>query len=178
MKGVIFSAVQSAIERNFGDATWDQIIDDAGLSGAYTSLGNYDDAELVAIITGAPDDTGEGLAERLRWFGKESVPFLVEAFPEFFEGKLLLDFLPSLNHIIHPEVRKLYPGSTPPDFDLFDEGTDSLTLRYTSERQLCFLAEGFTFGVAAHTGETVEISQPVCMHEGGDHCELRIDVRR
>ena len=78
MKGVIFSAVQSAIERNFGDATWDQIIDDAELSGAYTSLGNYDDAELVAIITGAPDDTGEGLAERLRWFGKESVPFLVE----------------------------------------------------------------------------------------------------
>ena len=48
MKGVIFSAVQSAIERNFGDAIWDQIIDDAELSGAYTSLGNYDDAELVA----------------------------------------------------------------------------------------------------------------------------------
>ena len=42
MKGVIFSAVQSAIERNFGDAIWDQIIDDAELSGAYTSLGNYD----------------------------------------------------------------------------------------------------------------------------------------
>lgn len=178
MKGVIFNAVQDAIERNFGENAWDDTIERSGLDGAYTSLGNYDDEKLVTIITNAPDETGASIPDRLRWFGREAVPFLHAAFPDFFLKTTLRDFLPQLNHIIHPEVRKLYPGSTPPDFDIFKDDGETLTLRYTSERRLCFLAEGFTFGVARHTGEAIEIDQPVCMHEGDDHCELRIRVRR
>jgi len=177
MKGVIFSAVQDAIERNFGENAWDEAIVRSEVEGAYTSLGNYDDAELIAIITNAPSETGDSLPDRLRWFGQEAVPFLRAAFPAFFVNTNLRTFLPQLNHIIHPEVRKLYPGSTPPDFDIYDDASSTLTLRYTSERRLCHLAEGFTYGVARQTGETIEIDQPVCMHDGADHCELRIKVR-
>ncbi len=174
MKGVIFNAVQDAVERNFGDDAWDDTLDRAGVAGSYTSLGNYEDAELVAIVAAFPEATGTDTAARLRWVGAEAVPFLVGAFPQFFEDTDLRGFLPALNHMIHPEVRKLYPGATPPDFDITPQDADSLSLRYESERRLCWLAEGFTYGVARHLGETVVIDQPSCAQDGDDHCELRI----
>lgn len=174
MKGVIFNAVEDAVERVLGPKAWDDTLDRASASGSYTSLGNYDDGELVGIIEALPDDAGVGLADRLRWVGLNAVPFLVAAFPQFFDDVDVRRFLPALNHMIHPEVRKLYPGATPPDFDIRDDGGDEISLRYVSERQLCWLAEGFTLGVARHLDETVTISQPSCMHDGADHCELRI----
>ena len=132
MKGVIFNAVEDAVERTLGPDAWDDTLDRAAASGSYTSLGNYDDAELVGIIQALPDETGIGLDERLRWVGMNSVPFLVAAFPQFFEGVDVRGFLPALNHMIHPEVRKLYPGATPPDFDIRDDGGDEISLRYVS----------------------------------------------
>ena len=176
MKGVIFNAVQDAVERVFGANAWDDTLDRAEAGGSYTSLGNYEDAELVAIITSLPDETGDSVAERLRWVGINCVPFLVGAFPQFFEGVSLREFLPALNHMIHPEVRKLYPGATPPDFDIADIDDQTVSLRYVSERQLCWLAEGFTMGVAAHLDEQVAIDQPSCLHEGADYCDLRIRI--
>ena len=174
MKGVIFNAVEDAVERVLGPAAWDDTLDRASASGSYTSLGNYDDDELVGIIQALPDDCGSGLDARLRWVGRHSVPYLVAAFPHFFEGIDLRGFLPALNHMIHPEVRKLYPGATPPDFDIEDDGGPEISLRYVSTRQLCWLAEGFTLGVAEHLGESVSITQPSCMHDGSAHCDLRI----
>ncbi|MEO0495031.1 MAG: heme NO-binding domain-containing protein [Actinomycetota bacterium] len=176
MKGVIFNAFQDAVERGFGPDGWDDTLDRADAGGSYTSLGNYDDAELVAIVGALPSETGDNVSDRLRWIGINCVPFLVEAFPQFFEGITLKEFLPALNHMIHPEVRKLYPGATPPDFDITELDATTMSLRYVSERKLCFLAEGFTMGVASHLGQPIRIDQPMCMHEGDPYCELRIRI--
>ena len=32
--------------------------------------------------------------------------------------------------------------------------------------------EGLALGVGDHFGETFVVTQPVCQHKGGDHCEL------
>jgi len=174
MKGVIFNAVQDSVERVLGPDAWDETLDRAEVHGAFTSLGNYPDADLVAIIGALPEATGDTIPDRLRWVGINAVPFLVSAFPDFFAGADLRAFLPALNHMIHPEVRKLYPGATPPDFEIGEGPSDTLTLRYDSERRLCWLAEGFTLGVAAHLGESIRIEQTSCMHDNADHCDLLI----
>ncbi len=176
MKGLIFSAVEHAVERVFGPGEWDDVLDNAQLDGAYTSLGNYDDAELVAIVNALPEDTGPGIDDRLRWVGVNAMPFLVDAFPKFFEDIDLRGLLSSLNHMIHPEVRKLYPGATPPDFDIDDSEEGIISLRYQSERKLCWLAEGFVLGAAARFDESITVKQPQCMHVGADHCDLRIEI--
>ena len=49
MKGVIFNAVEDAVERAFGADGWDDTLGRAKVDGSYTSLGNYDDEELAAI---------------------------------------------------------------------------------------------------------------------------------
>ena len=125
-------------------------------------------------IGALPEATGDTIPDRLRWFGINAVPFLVSAFPDFFAGADLRAFLPALNHMIHPEVRKLYPGATPPDFEIGEGRSGTLTLRYDSERRLCWLAEGLTLGVAAHLGESIRIEQTSCMHDNADRCDLLI----
>ncbi len=176
MKGVIFNAVENSVERVFGPDAWDEVLDRADVGGAYTSLGNYQDIELVAIVNALPDDTGPGLDDRLRWVGINAMPFLQESFPRFFEDIELRGFLPSLNHMIHPEVRKLYPGANPPDFDIDYSEAGVISLRYQSERKLCWLAEGFVLGASAAFDEPVTVKQPTCMHDGADHCDLRIEL--
>ena len=59
----------------------------------YTSLGNYGDEELAAIVGALPDETGGTIPERLRWVGINCVPFLVEP-SHFFDEITLEDFLP------------------------------------------------------------------------------------
>ena len=58
MKGVIFNAVEDAVERAFGADGWDDTLGRAKVDGSYTSLGNYDDEELAAIVGALPDETG------------------------------------------------------------------------------------------------------------------------
>ncbi|MAJ88156.1 MAG: heme NO-binding protein [Acidimicrobiaceae bacterium] len=176
MKGVIFNAVEDAVEHAFGAGGWDDALGRAEVDGSYTSLGNYDDEELAAIVDALPDKTGSTIPEHLRWVGINCVPSFVEIFPHFFGEITLEDFTPALNHMTHPEVRELHPGATPPDFDISPIDYQAISMRYVSERKLCFLAEGLTIGIASHSGRTRHIDQPSYTHDSDPHCELRIHL--
>ena len=114
MKGVIFNAVEDAVERSFGADGWDDTLGRAEVDGSYTSLGNYGDEELAAIVGALPDETGGTIPERLRWVGINCVPFLVEAFPHFFDEITLEDFLPALNHMITQRCASSTPAPRRP----------------------------------------------------------------
>ena len=38
---------------------------------------------------------------------------------------------------------------------------------------MCYLGEGLSLCEADHFGETMVVTQPICQHRGGDHCELQ-----
>jgi hypothetical protein len=179
MKGIIFNLFEETVTQEFGEAAWEEVLERSGVDGAYTSLGNYSDEEFLTLLKCMPIEVGatEDRARLLRWFGRRSIPPLAQRYPVFFTGhSSARSFLLTLNEIIHPEVRKLYPGATPPVFD-FDavagiEGADRLVIGYRSARRLCALAEGFIEGAADHFGERVTIVQPVCMLEGHARCVL------
>ena len=100
---------------------------------------------------------------------------LAERYPEFFSPHAdVRSFLLTLNEIIHPEVRKLYPGAQVPDFEYRAPSADVLELVYRSERGRCDLAEGLILGSAAHYHQQVELTQPQCVHRGDDVCVLRV----
>jgi|TARA_B100001094_G_scaffold301320_1_gene327484 hypothetical protein len=174
MKGVIFNTTEDAVERPFGADGWEDTLARAEVDGSGTSLGNYDDAELTSIVGAVPDEAGGTIPDRLQWVGINCVSILLEASPHFFDGITLEDFLPALNRMIHPEVRKLYPGATPPDFNISPIDDQTISMRHVSERKLCFFAEGPTIEVASPVGQTLLIDQPSCAHDGDPHCELRI----
>jgi hypothetical protein len=91
----------------------------------------------------------------------------------FFEQPSCRSFLLTLNDIIHPEVRKLYPGAQAPDFTFSSSDDGALLIGYDSSRRLCELAEGFVLGAGDHFGEVVAVDQPECVHRGDAACILR-----
>jgi Haem-NO-binding len=113
--------------------------------------------------------------EALRWFGRESMPVLAERYPAFFNAHTSTrPFVVSVNDIIHPEVRKIYPGADVPVFDFRNLDDGGLLMGYQSARKLCSLAQGFVEGAAAHYREPVRFEHVSCMHKGDPKCVFRI----
>ncbi|HEV7735582.1 MAG TPA: heme NO-binding domain-containing protein [Candidatus Binatia bacterium] len=175
MKGIIFNLLEDVVTEQLGDATWDRLLDAAELDGAYTSLGSYPDADLLALVAAASAALDKPADDVVRWFGIHAIPLLANKYPQLFERhRSTRPFLLTLNGIIHPEVRKLYPGADTPDFDVDETSADELVLGYQSKRRLCALAEGLIEGAARHYGETVRIRHSVCMKRGDRHCRLAL----
>jgi len=175
LKGIIFNLVEEVVTAAYGEDTWDSLLDEAGVDGSYTSLGSYPDEDLFRLVGAASKALGVEPDAVVRQLGEGALPLLVQRYPQFFEGhESTRPFLLTLNDIIHPEVKKLYPGAEVPDFD-FDtsEGGGVLVIGYRSPRQLCALAEGLITGAARHYGERVDVTQPECVKHGAEKCLIR-----
>jgi hypothetical protein len=175
VKGIVFNLLEEVVSTEYGDAAWDRLLDAAGLEGAYTSLGSYDDAQVFALVRVASEALAIPPEDVLRWFGERAMPLLARRYPGFFGNHAhVREFLLTLNNIIHPEVRKLYPGAQTPVFDFDTSAADVLTIGYNSPRRLCALAEGFMRGAAAHYRQRLDIAHPQCMHHGDAKCVFHV----
>lgn len=147
MKGVIFNVVEEVVEELFDRDTWDDLLDQADLDGAYTALGDYADGELLAIVAATCAATGMSADEVLRTVGYHALTKLASRVPDTLTAAdSVFDFIRRVNDIIHPEVLKIYPDSTPPAFT-FEDHDDGLLVTYQSVRALPSLAEGLLAGI-------------------------------
>jgi hypothetical protein len=173
MKGIVFNVLEEVVSEGYGADTWDALLTAAGCDGAYTSLGSYPDGEFMRLAASASDLLGMPSEELLRWFGRLALPRFAERYPALFaEHHSARPFVLTLNDIIHPEVRKLYPGAEVPDFEFDASSADRLVIRYRSSRKLCAFAVGLIQGAAAYYGERVTVEQPECMKQGAAECVL------
>jgi hypothetical protein len=178
VKGIIFNLAEEVLTDKHGVEVWDEVLERSGLDGAYTSLGSYPDAELFAIVGAASELLGADAGDVVRDLGQGALPLLAERYPEFFAPhRDARSFVLTLNDIIHPEVRKVYPGAEVPEFDFDTSDADVLLMGYRSPRKLCALAEGFVVGAARHYGEVAEVRHLACMHDGADECLLECRFR-
>lgn len=176
MKGVVFGLLEQCVLLEHGDDAWDTALDAAASDGVYTSLGEYPDPEFDRIVEEVAVLRSQAPDETVRWLGRTGLPLLAESYPHLFERhRDARSFVLSLNDIIHPEVRKRFPGADAPTFDIRHVGPDRVVLAYTSARVLCAFAEGLLLGSAEHFGQRVAVAQPECRRDGAAHCVL--DVR-
>ena len=174
MKGVVFNLLEQLVARDFGEDTWDALLDASGLDGVYTSLGSYPDEDLGKLVSAASDALDMPADDVVRWLGRNALPLFAGHYPQLVEPhNSTRSFVLTLNEIIHPEVRKLYPGADVPEFD-FDSRGEVLVMGYRSPRKLCSFAEGLLLGAADHYDERLTIEQPSCMKRGDDQCVLEI----
>jgi hypothetical protein len=158
VKGIIFNLLETAVITDLGEDAWDDLLDDAGVHGAYTSLGNYPDEEIEALVIAAAKKTGQTRSEVLRRFGEKAMPFMKEAYPNLFQDcTSSREFVLSVNAKIHPEVRKLYPDASCPFFDVKAASGNEVKMDYKSSRELVDLAHGFINGAAEIFGDSVEV---------------------
>ena len=108
MKGVVFNLLEQLVFRDFGEDTWDTLLEASGLDGAYTSLGRYPDEDLVKLVSAAADALEMPADDVVLWLGRNAMPLFAELYPQLFEPHESAEsFVLTLNEIIHPEVRKL-----------------------------------------------------------------------
>lgn len=175
MKGIIFNLLEDVVVSTQGDAAWDTLLERADLDGLYTSLGSYDDAEMMRLVSTAATALSLSEDEVLRWFGRQAIPDMVQRWPAFFAPhEKTIPFLLTLNSVIHPEVRKLYAGAYCPHFDFTSPADGSLLIGYRSPRNLCGLAHGFTLGAGDHYGEEISVQHLECMQKGSDRCLISV----
>lgn len=175
MKGIVFNLLEEVVRRHHGEDMWDDILDRAGGSASFTSLGNYPDAEMYRLVGAASEILKVSSSEALRWFGRKAMPLLAEKYSAFFSPHhSSRSFTLSVNKFIHPEVRKLYTGADCPYFDFRENDDGSVEMTYRSARKMCALAQGFVEGAADHYGESVEFQHLECVHHGHAKCLFRI----
>jgi predicted hydrocarbon binding protein len=175
MKGVVFNLLEEVTVAELGENAWDNAIADSGVSGAYSALGSYDHGELVALISALAPTLGMDADSTVRWFGCEALGLLANRYPQFFEGHAsTTDFLLTLNDIIHPEVRKLYPGAMSPHFDYRVADPGRVVMAYRSSRGLCMFGQGLIEGAARHFGDGAAVSQPSCTRRGDPECVFEV----
>lgn len=179
MKGVVFNLLEEAVTRSFGPEVWDDLVDEADVSGAYTSLGNYSDDEILQLVTVAAAKLNLASPEVLRWFGEEAMPILKEKYGALFMGHpSARNFILSVNSIIHPEVRKLYAGAACPFFHFKAGEEGAVLMSYQSSRKMCDLAHGFIKGASKLFCEEVDIYHHTCMNHGAERCLMEVRWRQ
>lgn len=162
MLGLVFTEFTGMVEARFGADVLDEILDASGNrhDGAYTAVGDYDHAELVAMVAALSAHTGVPVTELVRAFGGHLMTVFVRDYRRFFETHdNLFDFLHSIDGLVHREVKKLYDAARPPRLVAESIDDTSIRLSYSSHRSMGDLAIGLLEGAAGHYGESVEIER-------------------
>ena len=155
MKGLVFREFEAMVEGAFGPDMFDDLVDDCDLDsgGAYTTVGDYDHAEMLALVTALSKRTGTPVPDLVVAYGQFLIPAFRERYQPFFDAHPdLFEFLESIETQVHVEVLKLYPTAQLPKFDTQRLDERTLLMTYTSPRPFAGLAHGLILGAIGHYG--------------------------
>ncbi|MFT7091199.1 MAG: hypothetical protein ACJAYW_001162 [Candidatus Azotimanducaceae bacterium] len=166
------------VETQFGMTEWNEVLDEAGLTGVYTSSALYSDDELLTLVSIISERNHVPVDDLIFAFGQHLFPAFSSRYPKLISPyDNLFDFLECIDSVIHVEVKKLHPDAITPLF-LHERLSDRrLKLEYRSERQFCTLALGLIDGAAEHFKQAYDLVHEPCLHHGADHCGFLINLK-
>lgn len=159
MLGVVFTEFLDMVETQFSAEVVDDIIDDAGVAGAYTAVGNYPLKDMVALVVALSRRADLPIPALLTAFGEHLFGVFSRRYGALFtDVSDSLTFIAGIEDRIHTEVRKLYPDADLPRFDIMEREADRLVVQYRSVKCLGDLALGLIRGCGAHFGERLAVT--------------------
>ncbi|WP_448556032.1 heme NO-binding domain-containing protein [Thalassotalea montiporae] len=177
MKGAIFCGYSEYIEQAHGLLTWLDIVDRSELaqSSSFIATDIYEDKIFVELLTISAELLNVSLSDILTEFGEFLFPTLLgSAKHHIGECTNVFEFLDHVENVIHIEVKKADPLAYTPSLILDTVSNSELLIKYTSHRQVCFLAEGLIYGAAKHFNQKVTIEHLSCTHQGDKHCLMKV----
>jgi len=139
MKGIVFTEFLELVETKFGLEMVDKIIGQSELDsgGAYTSIGTYDFAEMLSLLTNLSANTQISTDDLLLVYGEHFFAVIEKNYPKMLaQYKGPIEMLASVENHIHMEVRKIYPGAELPTFEVMERTENSLVMIYKSSRAM------------------------------------------
>lgn len=180
MKGVVFTEFMEMVEARMGLDMLDHIITEAQLpnDGAYTSVGTYDHAEMVRLVTALSKATGLSASQLMHLFGEQLFQRFSVSYPALFgDASNVFDFLGRVDGVIHVEVRKLYPDAELPKLECERPRDGVLSVLYSSPRGFGDLAAGLIAGCIKHFNEPIAVTRNDLDKVDGCH-RVRFDLVR
>ena len=179
MKGIVFCEFLEFVAQRFGDDMVDDVIEDCALAsgGAYTAVGTYDPAEMVALCRALAARTERSVDALLQLFGGHLSESFARGYPGFFTRSVnFFDFLESIEAYIHVEVRKLYPDAELPTFTVQERSARRLVMDYRSPRRLAALAQGLIEGVAPRFGVSARVRREPLAGPDGEPVRFTVEI--
>jgi hypothetical protein len=175
MKGIVFNIFEEFIVENFGDDTWDLILDVSDEEeDVFVGPKTYPDSTFLNLVQTAVKLKELKLEDTVRIFGKFSYSRLKGKLPDIIGNySSPEEVLFALDGIIHVEVRKLLEDANTTSFDVKREGKD-IIMEYQFDRKLCFFVEGLLEGLALSFQKKVKYTQTECTHKWHGNCIFNI----
>ncbi|MCH2223416.1 MAG: heme NO-binding domain-containing protein [Crocinitomicaceae bacterium] len=147
MKGVIFTEFLEMVEKEFGDEILEEVIEESGLDGIYTSIGMYPKSDLLKMVSALSKRTKKEVSNIFQFFGLYLLESFTILYPSIFANTdTLFDFLEKAKELIRTEVRKIYPEAKLPNFETKRIDDKKFEIIYYSDLDLGELALGLIQG--------------------------------
>jgi len=160
MKGMIFTELLEMVEATWGPEAVENLLTATPTStaGAYTAVGNYPAAELVALASTLCRQHNMSMSALQEAFGGRIHTLFTQRYGHFFlRAGGCFNFLQGIENYIHVEVRKLYPDAELPTFTYPHVDATTLVMRYQSQRPLAHFALGLIRASIAHFAEPITV---------------------
>ncbi len=177
MKGMIFTEFLELVEEKFGLEVYDQMLENAGDEGIYTSVGSYNHLDLVKLIVELSKLTNIPIGTLQEVFGENAFTTLLNSLPlQENLGDDTFTFLQTVETYIHKEVIKLYPDATPPRFEFHTITESRMVMDYFSARCMGSVCLGLIKGCAKHFNEDIDVTMQL-VNGKEDHVQFEIILR-
>lgn len=169
MKGIIFVEFLEMIDEKMGMEVTEELVEKSDLpsGGVYTTIGTYDDAEMISLVVNLHKKTALPIPALLKTFGEYLFTRFVLRYTSmianFTSG---FDLLRQIDDNIHVEVAKLYPNANLPHFSYEQINENTLKLTYQSNRKMPDLAEGLIEAAMKHFNEAHQIEREYIQEDG------------
>jgi hypothetical protein len=160
MLGIVFTEFVEMVEERFSEEVLDEILEAPSLStsGAFTSVGYYDHTDMIKMVVALSKEVNVPIDDLIAAFGEHLFGKLVAKYPTMIEGhNRLLDFLETVDTVVHKEVIKLYPHAELPRFSCNRLSDDCLEMNYQSKRPFSQLALGLINGCALYFKQPIDV---------------------
>ena len=166
MKGEVFNLFEAFICNNWGEDRFEEILENASseleTKEPFVGPETYPDHDMLTMVKHTCSSLEVEVSDAMKSFGEFCFKPLASKVPELVSSlETPFDLLSKLDSVVHPEVRKLYPGAITPHFKASKNEDGSITLEYRSPRKLYDFAEGLLAAVAKHFNKNLVCSREI-----------------
>lgn len=159
MYGICHQSVEDFIIQRYGQVTWDEVAERAGVDGDFELDSYYDDVESVRVFTALGEVVSDDIEKVTYEYGQYWINYSSHTdFGKYLVGMPTLPLMIESLNSMHARLKAVLPQMKPPDFSI--ETVDAQTFIVTASTQRPSsnaLIEGLLIELGRHFGHDLKL---------------------